>query len=323
MNRRDVMLALLAVGAAPLAALAQQQGKVWRVGVLGAGGETGGYSEFRRGLRDLGYAEGKDLVIEWRFAEGKYDRLPALVKELIQLRVDVIVASPSQAIKAAQEATTTLPIVMASTGDPVGAGFVKSLAQPGGNITGLSNINVKVSTKLLDLLLAAVPKLTRIAVLVEPSSTSHHVILTDIQAAGRSVGVMALPVKARTPEDIESAFPKMKRENFEAIIAAPASLFVQQGRQLAELTRQHRMPAIFGNRSIAEAGGLMSYGAVGSANYYRAAAYVDKIFKGAKPADLPVEQPTKLEFVINMKTASALGLTIPQAVLARADDVIR
>jgi putative ABC transport system substrate-binding protein len=239
------------------------------------------------------------------------------------LKVDVIVAVASAAISAAQKATTTIPIVMATTGDPVGSGFVKSLARPGGNITGLSNMGSDISGKLVDLLLFTVPKLSRVAVLVSPTSTNYRTISESVQSGARKAGVKTLVVEASTPREIENAFSMMARENADAVIVGPASLFDLQKRQIAELALKYRMPSMFGNRANVEAGGLMSYGRRLTDNYRRAATYVDKIFKGAKPDDLPVEQPMSFEFVVNLKTAKALGLTIPQSVRLRADEVIQ
>lgn len=328
MNRRDTLLALLALGAAPFPSVAQQQGKAWRVGFLSplarpASLDSHRYGAFLQGMRELGYIESKNLVIEWRFADGMYERLPGLAAELVQLNVDVIVAATSPAIRAAQKATTTLPIVMGNTGDPVGSGFVKSLAQPGGNITGLALMSSDVSAKLLDLLRSLVPKLSRVAVLVSPTSSTYRAILNGVQAAAQNVGIQILPVEARTPLEIETGFPMMVRSRAEAVIVGLSWFFVQQQRQIADLAAKHRLPSIAGNREYAEAGGLMSYGQNIADNYRRAATYVDKILKGAKPGDLPVEQPTTFDFVINLKTAKALGITIPQSILLRADEVIQ
>lgn len=224
--------------------------------------------------------------------------------------------------RAAQQATTTTPIVIGTSGDPVGSGFVKSLARPGGNITGLSDIASDLGSKLLDLLLSTVPKLFHVAVLVNPDNSSHATILESIQAAAQSASVKIMPVRARTPQEIEKAFPLMAQENARAVIAAADALFNQQVRQIAELAAKHRLPSISGFRQYAEAGGLMNYGPDFADNFRRAAAYVDKIFKGAKPGDLPVEQSTRFELAVNVKTAKALGLTIPQTILLRADRVI-
>ena len=328
MNRRDTIIALIALASAAVSrpSWAQQQGRVWRVGYLSptsASVNPQYTGAFLQGMRELGYVEGKNLVIEWRYADGKFDRLPVLAEELVQLKVDVIVAAASPAIGAAQKATTTIPIVMASTGDPAGSGFVKSLARPGGNITGLSNMASDTGAKLVELLLSAVPKVSRVAVLVTPTSTTYRAIAESVQAGARKAGVKTLVAEASTPLDIENAFSMMAREKADAVIVGNSTLFIQQRRQIAELALKHRIPSMFGTRANVEAGGLISYGPNITDNYRRAATYVDKIIKGAKPADLPVEQPVTLELVVNLKTAKALGLTIPQSLLARADDVIQ
>ena len=328
MNRRESIITVVALGAAagPIASFAQQQGKVWRVGflTLRPASENSQYTDaFLKGMRELGYVEGKNLVVEWRFGDGKFERLPGLAAELVQLKVDVIVAVASPAIGAAQKATTTIPIVMATTGDPVGSGFVKSLARPGGNITGLSNMGGDIGPKLFDLLHSVVPKLSRVAVLVTPTSTTYCAILESIQAAAQKAGVKTLVAEASSPQDIENAFSMMVREKADAVIVGASTFFSQQRRQIGELATKYRIPSMFGNRVNVEAGGLMSYGQKIADNYVRAATYVDKILKGAKPGDLPVEQPVTLELVVNLKTGKALGLTIPQSILLRADEVIQ
>ncbi|MBI2751828.1 MAG: ABC transporter substrate-binding protein [Burkholderiales bacterium] len=326
-NRRTLLIAIgLAPFAAPLGALAQQQGRVWRVGFLALRRigplDSDFFGEFPRGMRELGYVEGKNLAIEWRSAEGKVERLPSLAAELIQQRVDVLVAAGAQAVSAAQKATRTIPIVMGTTGDPVGSGFVKSLARPGGNITGLSDISSDVSPKLLELLMSTVPRLSHVAVLLNPGNSSHVTLLKSIQAAAQGAGVKVTPVMARTPEEIDQAFSMMAREGAKAVIAAADALFNQQSRQIAESAAKHRLPAISGFWQYVEAGGLMSYGQDFANNFRRAAVYVDKIFKGAKPGDLPVEQPTKVILLVNRRTAKALGLALPPDLLLRADRVI-
>ena len=328
MNRRHAIVALVALGAAAgsRASLAQQLGKVWRVGFLSLSSAslTSPTSDaFLKGMRDLGYVEGKNLVVEWRFADGSFERLPDLAADLVRLKVDVIVAAASAAIGAAQKATTTIPIVMATTGDPVGSGFVKSLARPGGNITGLSNMGGETGGKLVELLLSVAPQLSRVGVLVTPTSTTYRAISESVQGAAQSAGVKTLVVEASTPQEIENAFAMMARGNAGAVIVGAAPFFSLRRRQIAELAIRYRMPSIFGSRAYVEAGGLMSYGQKPAENFLRAASYVDKIFKGAKPSDLPVEQPVALELLINLKTAKALGLTIPQTILLRADELIR
>ena len=330
MTTRRQLLLVLGAGAlaVPLASFAQQQAKIWRVGFLSARRrpaslDTDYYGAFPRGMRDLGYVEGKNLAIEWRFAEGEYERLPGMVAELVQLKVDVIMALGPPAIVAAQKATTTIPIVVVTSVDPVGAGFVKSLARPGGNITGLSNLAGDISSKHLEMLLATMPTLARVAVLMNPANPAHAAMLKNVQYATQKAGIKILPVEAQTPQDIERAFSTLAREHVGAVIVALDPLFIQQGPQIAVQARKYRLPSIFANREYAEAGGLLSYGQNQLDIYRRAATYVDKILKGAKPADLPIEQPTKLELVINLKTAKALGITIPQSLLLRADEVLQ
>src|SRR5271170_1998289 len=313
--------------AVPLGAFAQQQGKVWRVGFLLARrralGETDYYRAFPRGMRELGYVEGQNLVIEWRSAEGKFERLPDLAAELVQLKLDVIVTGGTAATSAAQKATTTVPIVMVSSNDPLVSGFVKSLARPGGNITGISDLAVDLTAKDLEILHSVVHELSRLAVLVNPGNSSHATIVKNVQKAALKTDMKILPLEARTPQEIENAFSTMTQQNAGAVFVANDALLNQQGEQIADLATKYRLPSVFGIRESVDVGGLMSYGPSLSDCYRRAATYVDKILKGAKPADLPVEQPTKLELVINMKTAKALGLTIPQSVLLRADEMIQ
>jgi len=307
---------------------AQQPAKVWRIGFLSAVSreslmESGDYGAFLQGMLERGYVEGKNLAIEWRFAEGQYDRLPVLVKDLVRLKVDVIVATPSPAIRAAQHATTTIPIVFPTTGDPVGSGFAASLARPGSNITGLSNTNLDLSAKTLELLTTMVPKMSRVAILANPGSSTETAILKSIEAAALKVAVQILPVEARTPKEIEDGFAFMKREHADAFVIAADAFLSMQRRQIAELAIKYRLPSVSPVAAYANAGGLMSYGYDSTENYRRAATYVDKILKGAKPADLPIEQPTKFKLLINLKTANAIGLTIPQSLLLRADEVIQ
>ncbi len=323
-NRRKLIISLGASAlAAPLACFAQpQQPKVARIGLLeSASSYAKGREALIAGLRELGLVEGKNIIIEHRWAEGQYERLPGLAAELVQMKVDVIVAASTPAVQAAQQATTTIPIVMVSVGDPVGSGFVASLARPGRNITGLSNMNVDVSSKYLELLRAAVPKLSRFTVLVNPGHPVHPDFLKRIQAAGKTLNVTISPAQAGTASQVEAAFAAMKRERAGALIVLPDAFFYAQARRIAELAAQQRLPTMFGTREPVESGALMSYGPNIAEQYYRAATYVDKIRKGAKPGDLPVEQPMRFELVINMKTAKALGLTM-QDLLFRADKVI-
>jgi putative tryptophan/tyrosine transport system substrate-binding protein len=325
MNRRHALFALFVLSAAPPVCRAQPQGKVWRVGFLTQRRrpdsiESDFIGAFPQGMRELGYVEGRNLVIEWRFDE-RSERLPHLAAELVGLKVDVVVSGSSQAISALQRATTTIPIVMATSGDPIGSGFVKSLARPGGNITGLSNLGSDVGNKQLELLLGMMPKLSRVAVLNNPANPSLGTFLENVQSAAQGGGVKVLPVEARTEQEIESAFLVMMQANTQAVIVAADALLVQHYRKIAELATKHRLPSSSTIREYAEAGGLLSYGPNLAEQFRRAASYVDKIIKGAKPVDLPVEQITTFELFINTKTAKVLGLSIPQSLLLRADRV--
>jgi putative ABC transport system substrate-binding protein len=328
MNKRRKLLVALGAGAlaAPLSSLAQPT-KVWRVGFLVQATrpdnlDASFFHGFVQGMHELGYVDGKNLEIHWRFAENRVAQLPSLVAELLRLKVDVIVASSSTPTRAAQQATTSIPVVMVSTSDPVGSGFVKSLARPGGNITGLSNLATDVDTKNLEMLIGMVPKLSRVAVMVNPDNITSARQLNRFHAVARKLGVTILPFDARTPQEIEQAFPRMAREKIGGLIVMADSNFHQQVRQIAELAAKYRVPTIAGLREYVEAGGLLSYGANRRDYFRRAATYVDKIFKGIKPADIPVEQPTLFELYINGKTAKALGLKIPQSLLILADKVI-
>jgi putative tryptophan/tyrosine transport system substrate-binding protein len=325
--RRKLLVAFgLSVFAAP-ASLAQQRGKIRRVGFLTAQRrpdslQSGIFGAFLKSMRELGYLEGSNLMVEWRFADGRYERLPGLAADLVRLGVDVIVTLGTIATAAAQKATTTIPIVIGSVDDPVRSGFVKSLARPGGNITGLSNIAVDVGPKLLEMLHAMVPGLSQVALLLHPDNTAHPPRLKSMESAGHKTGVTILPLRARSPDEIDSAFQTMARSKVHGLVIARDTFFNERSAQIANLAARHRLPSIAGVREYAEAGGLMSYGSSLLEYFRRAAVYVDKIFKGAKPADLPVEQPAKLEFLINRRTASALGLAIPPSLLAIADEII-
>ena len=327
-TRRRIVFAL-AGGAlvSPLPSLAQPVSRIWRVGFLAYGhvdfvDSDYVYGPFTQGMRELGYFEGKNLVIEWRSAEGKSERLPELVAELVRLKVDVLAATGTAASLAAQKATNAIPIVMISVGDPVGDGLVKSLARPGGNITALSIMSVELGPKRLEMLRSMVPKLTRVAVLVNPSNASNILGLKIVQAAAQKLGIRIQPVEASTPQEIANAFAVMARQNAGALIVWLEALFQQQKNQIVELTAKQRLPSIAAYGEYVEAGGLMSYGQNIRENFRRAATYVDKIFKGAKPGDIPVEQPTTFELFINRKTAKALGLTIPQSLLISATKII-
>ncbi len=322
-----VLALVLGTMAPPLAARAQQPGKVFRIGTVGTGSPTdpeGGspWGAFIQGLREVGYVEGQNITIEHRSSKGRYEPLPALAADLVRLKVDVIVAAPS-AQRAAKEATRTIPMVMAG-GDPVGSGFVASLAQPGGNITGVSSVAAPETVgKRLELLKEVIPRLSRVAVLGNPGNQAHAPALGEAKAAARSLGVQLQPLEAREPGDFEREFAAMTRERAGALLVLADGMFFAHRTRIAELAAKSRLPAMYGNREHVDAGGLMAYGASLRDAFRRAATYVDKILKGAKPGDLPVEQPTKFELVINLKTAKALGLKIPQSVLIRADEVIK
>jgi len=327
MNHRREFLVALGAGAlafgAPPRAFSQPLGKVWRIGFLAVRQEPDLQAAFARGMSDLGYVDGKNFLIESRSAEGKVDRLPGLADDLVRLKVDVIVTAGTVATGAARRATDTIPIVMGSSADPIGNGFVKSLARPGGNITGLSTLRTDTSPKLLEMLRSVAPGLSRVAVLVNPTNVSAPVLVTGVQSAAQSMGLTILPVEARTAADIEGALAAIAQGKAGAVIVVRDGVFLEQRRRIAELAVTNRLSTVSDNREYVDAGALMSYGPNLADQFRRAAGYVDKVLKGAKPGDLPVEQPTKLELVINLGTAKALGLTIPQSLLLRADEVIQ
>lgn len=312
----------------PLAPAAQSQTKVRRIGVLSGGArpaslETAAFGSFLQGMREFGYVEGRDFVVEWRFAEGKYDRLADFAAELARMNVDVIVAFNTRGAVEAQHATRAIPIVFASISDPLGSGLVSDLAHPGGNITGVSAGLDETILKHLDVMRQTVRPLSRIAVLINPDNPLYARMLSSLQSIGQNLGVTVLPVTARTAEDLEVRFAAIKSERGQAVLVFDDSFFMTQRRQLAELASRFQLPSIAGNREYADAGLLFSYGELLADQFRRSAAYVDKILRGAKPGDLPVEQPTRFYFVINRKTAGALGLTIPRDLLLRADEVIQ
>jgi putative ABC transport system substrate-binding protein len=306
-------------------AQAQQPGKVFRIGMLLSGSVSTTKSRidaFRQGLRELGYVEGKTIFIEYRYAEGKRERWPDLAAEVVRLKPDVIVVASNGFTAAAKQATTTIPIVVASAGDLVGTGLVASLARPGGNVTGSTNITPDLSGKRLELLKEVVPKAVRVAVLWYPSSSDEDDVKeTEIYAMARGIKIQVVPVQG--PDTFQEAFAVMKRENANALIIIQGSFTLFHRTALVELATKNRLPSMCVQAEWAENGCLLSYGPDPVHQHYRAAIYVDKILKGTKPADLPVEQPTKFELVINLKTAKQIGLTIPQSVLYRADKVIR
>jgi putative ABC transport system substrate-binding protein len=327
-NRRKLILAVGAAAVvAPSGLLAQQQAKVWRVGFLtgrtrSTSLDTDNYGEFPRRLRELGYVEGKNLVIEWRYADGHYDRLPALAAELVRLKVDVIVAGGPPPIIAAQKATSTIPIVFVSSIDPVEAGYVKSLARPGRNITGISNLSGEVSPKQLELLLTMSPKVTRVGVMTNSTNSGNATMLKLVTAAAQKANVKIIPLEAATPEEIDNGFSMLAKQNAGALIVGLDPFFIVQRRQIAELAAKNRLPSIATFREYVEAGGLMGYGQNLAEQYVLVANFVDKILKGAKPHDLPVEQSTKFDVVINRRTAKALGVQVPNAIMMQATKVI-
>jgi putative tryptophan/tyrosine transport system substrate-binding protein len=322
-NRRAFVAGLGAVLAAPLAADAQQAGKVYRIGILSPTSQGLGVEAFRDGLRALGYVEGHNIVVEHRSAEGRFERLPELAAELVRLRVDVIVAVVTQASLAAKNATKTIPVVMLAVGDPVGAGLVTNLAQPGGSVTGTSVQAVEVEGKSVELLRNVIPKLRVVAVLWNPSNPVFQgQMVKETEAAARVLGIQLRMVAARDAKEIDRAFAAITGEGAEALSVIVDPVFIAHLSWIAALAANSHLPSISGFREYAEAGGLMAYAANFAERGRRTAVYVDKILKGAKPGDLPVEQPTKLELVINTKAAKALGLTIPPSLLLRADQVI-
>ncbi len=326
-TRREFMCTLAGLLTAPLAADAQQAVKVARIGYLA--GSLAAFPQLReafiQGLRDLGYVEGRNLVIEYRSPEGKPERLPALAAELVALKVDVIVAAGTPQPLAAKQATRTIPIVFAGASDPVASGLVTSLARPGGNVTGLSLLLPELVGKTLEQLKQAIPGVNRVAVLWQPGlgERTEKDLLKGAEAAGRALGVRLQFVEARGPADFDRAFSDMTKARSDALTVLGSNMFLIERRRLVALAAKNRLPAVYPLREWVDVGGLMAYGANLADLFRRAATYVDKILKGAKPADLPVEQPTKFELVINLKTAKALGLTIPPSLLQRADEVIQ
>ncbi len=316
----------LSLLAAPLAAEAQQRRNVPRIGVLSTGSPPPTLARlepFIQGLRELGYVEGQTIAFEYRFADGKPERLPGLAAELIGLKVDVIVTVGTPAAVAAKQATSKIPIVIAIAADPVGAGLVASLARPGWNVTGMANLDTELSGKRLEILKEVVPGLSRVAILWNPANPAHRPALGESEVAARAIGVQLQPVEVRAPNEFTSAFSAMSSERASALMLLADSMFSSHRARVVDLAAKSRLPSMFWVKDFVAAGGLMSYGASYPDLYRRAATYVDKILKGAKPADLPMEQPMKFELVINLKTAQALGLTIPQSLLFQADEVIQ
>jgi putative ABC transport system substrate-binding protein len=332
-HRFLLLILLTAILGAPFVASAQQPGKIPRIGFLATSLTNPNYEAFRQGLHEVGYVEGQNIAIERRYSEGRAERLPDLAAELVHLKVDLIVVDTCGApLNAASQATSTIPIVVAACNDDlVATGLISSLARPGGNITGLSELTPELGAKRLELLKEAVPRVKRVAVLWNPTysqrfSGSFRFWSSDwveVRSAAQVLGITLQSVEIRGSDDFDSAFSAMTRERAEALIAFSDPLIVFHGRRITDLAAKNRLPAVYASREVVDAGGLMSYGASSIDMFRRAAVYVGKILKGAKPADLPMEQPTKFELVINLKTAKALGLTIPRSLLLRADQVIQ
>jgi putative tryptophan/tyrosine transport system substrate-binding protein len=328
MDRRTFVGAVVgALLASPLAATAQQAEKVPRIGFLSLNSAEElqpRLAAFRQGLRERGWVEGRNVLLESRFAAGKVDQLPALVAELIRLKVDIIVTTSSATTWAAKDATKSIPIVMAVSADALGEGLVTSLAHPGGNITGMTFlVGPEIAGKHLELLKEVAPAASRVGVLTNPTNRSHATLTRELKAAARAFGVQLQVLDARSPDQLDSAFAAMTRERAAALLVLTDSMFVGQPRRIADLAARSRLPAMYYQREFVDAGGLISYGASLSDMFRRAATHVDKVLRGAKPSDIPIEQPTKFELVINLKTAKALGITIPQSLLLRADEVIQ
>ena len=323
MNKRDTVLALIALGASPLTAFAQQQAKVWRIGLLSSlAGPNEGVDAFRDQMRMLGYIEGRNLAFEYRWSAGADERLPAMAAELVQLKVDVIVTHFGLPPAAAKRATSTIPIVTAATADPVGQGLVASLARPGGNLTGLSMMSTDLTGKRVQLLREIVPKATRIAVLAMKGTPATALFLEQMHAVVQQMGLTLAVHEINEVEALPGAFAAMQRAGTQVLIVQQAPFTGANRKLIVALAAKHRLPAMYDLRNYVDDGGLMSYGPNINDMFRRTALYVDKIFKGAKPADLPVEQPTKFEMFINLGTAKALGLKIPQSLLITADKVI-
>jgi putative ABC transport system substrate-binding protein len=324
MDRRAFLAGSAALLAAPLAAEAQPAGKVWKIGYLGNSNPTLSalsLDAFRQGLRELGWVEGQNVSIEYRWADGNLDRLPALASEFVRASVDVILVAGGAGVRAALQASRTVPIVSAITGDVVAAGFAASLARPGGRVTGLAVQFEDLASKQLQILKETVPKVVHIAIL-HHTTPPNLVVLKASQAGAQALGLKARVFEIRDVPDLEGAFRTAKANRADAMYVLPSPTFNQHRARLGELALKHRLPGIYETKEYVDAGGLMSYGPNFPDLFRRSASYVDRILKGAKPGDLPIEQPTKFELVINLKTAKALGLTIPPSVLARADQVI-
>ena len=326
-TRRALLIALgTAALTVTLGALAQKQGDVPRIGFLSAAplsSITARTQAFLQGLRDLGYVDKQNIIVEWRSADESWDRLPALTAELVRLKVAVIVTAEGPATIAAKKVTATTPIVMGQSGDPVAMGVVTSLAHPGGNVTGLTTLSTELPGKQAELLKELVPQLSRLAVLSNPANPLSEAAWIHVRTTAQALGLTRQSVTVKDAKEFASAFAAMTKAGANGLVVLPDPMFLTQRKQIADFAAKSKLPAIYGIREHAEAGGLMAYAASRTESFQRAATFVDKILKGAKPADLPVEQPTKFELVVNMKTAKALGIKFPNSILVRADKVIR
>ncbi len=323
-SRRQLLIAALAVIAPRVAAA---QARVWRIGFVTLGSRPEGTDPnlaiFVGSMRELGYVEGNNLIIDWRFAEGSFERLTALASDLVAVRPDLIVAWSTQAVQAAQQASGTIPIVMVGIGDPVAAGIVRSLARPGGNITGPANVAFDLGPQQLQLLQAALPGLARVALLVNPKHPNHAGVVKEIERAASGASIKVFTVQASRLEQLGPALARLTRRQADALLVAPDPLFLLHRKEISASAAKNGLPTMGWNRDLAEAGLLMSYGQNLAEQFRHAAGYVDRILKGARPGDLPIEQPTKLEFIVNLKTARVLGVSIPKSLLVRTDEVIR
>jgi putative ABC transport system substrate-binding protein len=326
LKRRDFITLLAGAATYPLAAPAQQPGKMWRIGFISGASRAATFENiligFAQGMRELGYAEGKDFTIEWRYAEGVYDRFPQIAADLLRLKVDFFVLGTPAAVRAVQQATSTIPIIMGYSTDPVGNGFVASIARPGGNVTGLASSSEDTAPKQVELLASTVPDLARLGILVNPRNPNSSPILRNARTAAEAVRIGVIAVEAQTPEEIETAFSALSNDRAQALMITSDGFFNSQRERIVALALNHRLPSIFAQREYVEAGGFMSYGESLKEFFRRAAIFVDKIIKGAKPGDLPIEQPALFKLVINRKTADLLGVAIPPPLYLFADEVI-
>jgi putative tryptophan/tyrosine transport system substrate-binding protein len=323
-RRRFLLTSLAGVLAMLPTAGAQQAGRMWRVGWLSNVSPTADMSTevFKRTFQEIGYVEGRDIGMEFRWTDGSQERLFESATELVHLKVDAIVAVGPQAIRAAKQATGAVPIVMMTSGDPVSAGFVRSMARPGGNVTGVSFLGEDLTGKLLEFLKQAIPGASHVAIIWNPANSAHARYLRDVRPAAEALRVALQPLQIESSEEFDRAFERAAKDHVDAVILLLDPLFTANSRRIADLARKSRLPSVYGLRQLADAGGLMTYGPSTAVLARQVVSYLDKIFKGTKPGDLPVEQPTSFELIINLKTAKALGLTIPPSLLARADQVI-